>query len=220
MSMAMMEVQKHLLCVDTSKQVFQLNGYDLGNDVLVLKEVRDDSGERLLIVSYEQMVSQIQRAGGQDMRYRNHNAIPRHIDYFRSPPPPENPDWWGHTHLVSVRENRLQFYPPRVDPQLTIWYNPVLHTFDASTPQWVAWFPLEANFEAFFETGQIGPQLAVHEDLLRDYIIYEFFLECGKLDVAREYGNRFMAKVRERIRQAQDFEMRTGTTYNFAPYSS
>lgn len=227
-TIAAQEFQRLTKVVNSEKQLFRDNNFDLGDDILEIIELQDETGNKLLSMEYAQFRNEWERTGNPNSTpptsiYDYYNSINRaetvfRYDIGRNPPDPGDDQYGIHTRIWTVLNNNVLLYPDQQDEILELHYHPDIHPFSRTSPQWSDWFPYDTNFATLFETRTLGPELAKWEQALVQRAIarYTFIL----VDKDKSYQMR--KDFDYMVQQANDKQIlyKTGSSpYHISPFS-
>lgn len=229
LSYALNDFQARTKVVDSEKKLFAKNNFDLGADVLGIKEITDEDDNKLLLLGYEQVrrIFETYVEGRTDdepdearrrVRKASIGTTPAHYDLYRMPPDTGIKPWDDSTRLCAVNNNCVILFPSLGDNWLQLYYYPNLEFFSERSVQWRAFFGLESNFATAFARYGVGDQMRPFEGALVDWVTQNYLIGEGsnKWEV-------YKARYEQAIQRAQSrprHEHNLVSDYNLSPFSS
>lgn len=202
----------------------------LPGDVLLVTDIADDDGNRLLQQSHEQYLRNQDKWPTGKLEtptdYILRTNYKMNTDIGKPRMPAGCCDDGGTIRLVSIWSRRIYIYPEYTGDQLFMKYIPDIHAFSENSDQWntqdaggtpTGWFP-DSRFDTMFRTTSITPTLAPYEDEFVSFAISRFIMGKGSANY-KVYENKFMDAI-AMARIAKPIYFAEGTTdYFMAPWS-
>jgi len=186
--------------------------FPLGNDVLRIIKVVDSTGTELL----SQSIGQKQMVVEQSLTGYNEN--PHWFGLYK--PGTTIGTFGGYEPRIYDRNgtvDTIRVYPPTdVNEQLTMDYVVEIHRFTSGSPQWAAWFPSEAAFQAQFQ--QAPPQQWRQLDMAwQMYCVMQYLLVTRNPDY-QVYADRYQSAVQQAMLNQQQHFDSGASAYSMTPF--
>lgn len=232
LSKALNDFQMRTRVVEAEKKLFRQSGFELGSDVLGIREIADEDDNRLLMVSYEQnrgifetyVEGRTDADDADSPRARlgkpSYGTTPANFDLQRNPPDTGISPWDKSTRLCCEHNNRIIVFPDLGDKWLQLYYYPNLELFHQSSKQWRAFFPADtANFDTAFTEAGVGDKIQPYEQALCDWVTQEWYVREGS-DKFKVYYARYETTVRRAAEKPRAQSREMVTDYRMGAYSS
>jgi hypothetical protein len=176
-------------------------------DMLVIKEVRDEDGYPMLP---QQLKQQYRTA---DHWEAGIQEVPTNYDM----------KMWGttvedRTTLWTIWQGQFIFYPEYTKDLIQVYYCPDMHAISGNSFQWASWYPHETNFEPNFSSAQLNPSLDEYEEAFLAYAIAQYIKSQGNANY-RVYEDQFLAEI-ERAKHNKPVYFTEGVvSYIMAPWA-
>lgn len=213
LSCALNNFQERTRVVQWDKDLWRQSAFELGGDVLGIKEITDEDDNKLLLVSYEQnrriFETYVEGRTSDDIdspRSRaakpSYGTTPANYDLLRMPPDTGIPPWDGSTRLCCRLNNRIIVFPDIGDIRLKLYYYPNLELFHERSKQWREFAPFNSEkFDTAFTEAGVGDQMQPYEQALCDWVTQEYYVREGS-NKFKIYFGRYEQAV-ERAARAQ-----------------